>query len=268
MSSESHFCFWDYSSSNYLKKSTKVTNISSSILDSYIGKGAAVIVGQVLTDTSGYIHIASLNVIEVYLRVISKTEGAKYDSYNCQVLVADAKLGSVVFIHSVSPVSAYTSPTSSDNTDSLCQLVHIGWQTSDVTKFDLSGVSASNKKRYRMQFMGSYYPLQLTYKGEHYRAYSGSGYNTFVDLEIDTIASRMETTVDALAEDMIKEKKIASYSSYQNSDNIAPYYAALVADTTTDVDGLPVEFAPGSTCVVIEDSSLWILGNDKIWHEI
>jgi len=267
MSSESHFCFWDYSSENYLKKSTKVTNISSSILDSYIGKGAAVIVGQVLTDTSGYIHIASLNVIEVYLRVLRKTEGAKYDSYNCQVLVTDAKLGSVVFIESVSPISAYNSPTSSDNTDSLCQLVHIGWKTSDVTKFDLSGVSASNKKRYRMQFMGSYYPLQLVYKGEHYRAYAGS-YNNFVDLAIDTIASRMGTTVDALAEDMIKEKKIASYSSYQNSDNIAPYYAALVADTTSDVDGLPVEFAPGSTCVVIEDSSLWILGNDKIWHEI
>ncbi len=59
-----------------------------------------------------------------------------------------------------------------------------------------------------------------------------------------------------------------AYSSYQNSDNIVPYYAALVADTNADVDELPTDFAPGSTCLVIEDSSLWILGNDKIWHKI
>lgn len=265
MSSESHFYF--YNSPNYLKKSTKVTKISSSILDSYTGKGAAVEVGQVLTDTSGYIHIASLNVIEVYLRVLSKTEGANYNRYSCQALVIDAKLGAVVLIESVSPLSAYRSPTSSDYTDSLFQLVHMGWKTSDVAKFDLSGVSTSEKNRYRMIFFGSYYPLQFIYKGENYKAYS-EGYGTFLDLRIDTIASRMGTTVDALAEDMIKEKKIASYSSYQNSDNIAPYYAALIADTTDDVDGLPVEFAPGSTCIVIEDSSLWILGNDKIWHQI
>jgi len=59
-----------------------------------------------------------------------------------------------------------------------------------------------------------------------------------------------------------------AYSSYQNSDNIVPYYAALVADTIADVDELPTDFAPGSTCLVIEDSSLWILGNDKLWHKI
>lgn len=59
-----------------------------------------------------------------------------------------------------------------------------------------------------------------------------------------------------------------AYSSYQNSNNIVPYYAALVADTNADVDKLPTDFAPGSTCLVIEDSSLWILGNDKIWHKI
>lgn len=59
-----------------------------------------------------------------------------------------------------------------------------------------------------------------------------------------------------------------AYSSYQNSDNIVPYFAAIVADLLTDIAELPTDFAVGSTCLVIEDSSLWILGNDKIWHKI
>lgn len=59
-----------------------------------------------------------------------------------------------------------------------------------------------------------------------------------------------------------------AYSSYQNSDNIVPYYVSLVADYLSDVETLPTEVAPGSTCLVIEDSSLWILGNDEVWHQI
>lgn len=58
-----------------------------------------------------------------------------------------------------------------------------------------------------------------------------------------------------------------AYSSYQNSDNIVPYYMALVADTEADISSLPTSCAPGSTCVVIEGSILYILGNDKIWHK-
>lgn len=59
-----------------------------------------------------------------------------------------------------------------------------------------------------------------------------------------------------------------AYSSYQNSDNIVPYYAALVADYLADIEKIPIDFAIGSTCLVIEDSSLWILGNDRKWHKI
>lgn len=59
-----------------------------------------------------------------------------------------------------------------------------------------------------------------------------------------------------------------AYSSYQNSDNIVPYFVALTADARTDIDELPTEYAAGSTCLIIEDSSLWILGNDKKWHQI
>lgn len=59
-----------------------------------------------------------------------------------------------------------------------------------------------------------------------------------------------------------------AYSSYQNSDNIVPYYVALVADYLSDVETLPTEVAPGSTCLVIEDSSIWMLGVDGKWHEL
>lgn len=64
-----------------------------------------------------------------------------------------------------------------------------------------------------------------------------------------------------------------AYSSYQNSDNINPYYAALVADTEDDIENLPTTaLAPGSTCIVIGtdngNSSLWILGNDFVWYNL
>lgn len=59
------------------------------------------------------------------------------------------------------------------------------------------------------------------------------------------------------------------YSSYQNSDNIVPYYVALEADTREDIENLPVDFAPGSTCICAEDSSVWVLKTDpKEWKEI
>jgi len=58
------------------------------------------------------------------------------------------------------------------------------------------------------------------------------------------------------------------YSSYQNSDNVVPYYMAFVADMLTDVNKLPTNCAPGSTCIVIENSSLWMLGTDNQWHEM
>lgn len=59
-----------------------------------------------------------------------------------------------------------------------------------------------------------------------------------------------------------------AYSAYQNSDNIVPYYVALVADTEADIQTLPTDFAPGSTCIVTQGSSLWMLGNDSIWHNM
>ena len=33
-------------------------------------------------------------------------------------------------------------------------------------------------------------------------------------------------------------------------------------------NAVSTNFTPGSTCLVLEDSSVWMLGNDKKWHEI
>ena len=34
------------------------------------------------------------------------------------------------------------------------------------------------------------------------------------------------------------------------------------------VDALPTNCSAGSTCIVIENSSVWMLGTDKEWHKI
>lgn len=42
----------------------------------------------------------------------------------------------------------------------------------------------------------------------------------------------------------------------------------IIADLRTDIDTLPTYYGVGSTCFVIEDSSIWMLGNDAKWHEL
>ena len=58
-----------------------------------------------------------------------------------------------------------------------------------------------------------------------------------------------------------------AYQSYRTSDNTAPYYADLIADLLSDVETLPTFYAPGSTCLVLEDFSVYILGVDETWHK-
>jgi hypothetical protein len=58
------------------------------------------------------------------------------------------------------------------------------------------------------------------------------------------------------------------YSITKNSDISQPYVCEIVADTRADIEEIPADFAPGSTCVVLEDTSVWMLGNDAIWHEM
>ncbi len=56
----------------------------------------------------------------------------------------------------------------------------------------------------------------------------------------------------------------------------------FIADSTADIDKLPHIHTPGtqgsspenncvhagSTCFCIEDSSVWMLGNDDVWREL
>ena len=58
-----------------------------------------------------------------------------------------------------------------------------------------------------------------------------------------------------------------SYSIIQQGDTVQTYIKQVVCDTVVEVQELPTDWASGSTCIVIEDSSLWMLGNDKQWHE-
>lgn len=48
------------------------------------------------------------------------------------------------------------------------------------------------------------------------------------------------------------------------------YLTEFIADMATDILDLPhiEDCAVGSTCFVIENSSVYMLGNDDIWHEI
>lgn len=58
------------------------------------------------------------------------------------------------------------------------------------------------------------------------------------------------------------------YSVTTNGDNIQSSIVEIIADTVADVNELPTIFAPGSTCFVLEDSSVYMLGHDKVWHVI
>ena len=58
------------------------------------------------------------------------------------------------------------------------------------------------------------------------------------------------------------------YSIKQQGDTVQTYVIEAIADTRADIASLPTTWAVGSTCLVIEDSSVWIIGNDLIWHEL
>lgn len=53
----------------------------------------------------------------------------------------------------------------------------------------------------------------------------------------------------------------------QGGDEIA-YVKDFVADTIADIASLPTNCAPGSSCFVIENSSVWMLNGSNVWQEI
>ena len=60
-----------------------------------------------------------------------------------------------------------------------------------------------------------------------------------------------------------------AYKVLSNGNTIQSDVVELVVDTLTELqDEVPTTFGVGSDCIVLEDSSVWMLGNDKTWHEL
>ena len=51
-------------------------------------------------------------------------------------------------------------------------------------------------------------------------------------------------------------------------DTITTYLKEIMADTRADIEKLPTSYLAGSSCLVIEDTSVWVLGTDQVWHEL
>ena len=62
-----------------------------------------------------------------------------------------------------------------------------------------------------------------------------------------------------------KEQK---YRITQQGDTVQNGVIEAVVDYIADVTSLPTSWEAGSSCLVIEDSSVWMLGLDGAWHEI
>ena len=43
---------------------------------------------------------------------------------------------------------------------------------------------------------------------------------------------------------------------------------SYMCDNLADIETLPTNCGAGSTCIIIEDSSVWMLGTDKAWKEL
>ena len=59
-----------------------------------------------------------------------------------------------------------------------------------------------------------------------------------------------------------------AYSIVKQGDTIQNYVLEFSCDYVSDIENLPTDCMPGSTCLVIENSSVYRLGSDGIWHEI
>ena len=55
---------------------------------------------------------------------------------------------------------------------------------------------------------------------------------------------------------------------YKNGDNTQSAVVEIVVDTVAEVEELETKYSPGSACIVLENSSVYMLGTDKTWHEL
>lgn len=56
-----------------------------------------------------------------------------------------------------------------------------------------------------------------------------------------------------------------AYSQVRSSDKSDKGVVELVADTDADIANIPTYYTPGSTCIVVESSEVFMLNNQKEW---
>ena len=59
------------------------------------------------------------------------------------------------------------------------------------------------------------------------------------------------------------------YKITRQGDKTTPYIVEIVVDTNADVQEIKTDtYAPGSTIIVLEDSSVYMLSNKKEWKKL
>ncbi len=58
------------------------------------------------------------------------------------------------------------------------------------------------------------------------------------------------------------------YKVLSNGNNIQSDVKEIVVDTLAKMATLSTDFGVGSDAICLENSSVWMLGNDKVWHEL
>ena len=58
------------------------------------------------------------------------------------------------------------------------------------------------------------------------------------------------------------------YNITRQGDTDQYYLMSYMCDNRADIEKLPTNCGADSTYIVIEDSSVWMLGTDKTWKEL
>ena len=59
-----------------------------------------------------------------------------------------------------------------------------------------------------------------------------------------------------------------AYKVTSNGTNVQSDVVEIVIDTKADLDDVPTTFGIGSDVICLEDSLVFMLGNDRAWHEL
>lgn len=58
------------------------------------------------------------------------------------------------------------------------------------------------------------------------------------------------------------------YRLYKQNDDVAAYVSEFVADSASDIQNLPTNVYPGSTCLITSTSDVYILNAQKQWVKL